>query len=237
VASRVGTSAGTVWAIVVAAGSGTRFGAAKQYALLGGQTVLALSVGAARSACDGVIAVVPPRDERRSEVLAVGADAVARGGDSRSASVRSGLALVPAEATIVVVHDAARPLATPELFSRVVGALDAPDVDGAVCGVEVTDTIKQVDAGRVTATLDRRRLAVVQTPQAFKADVLRHAVAAAAGVAGAAETADGEAQGATDDAALVEAIGGRLVVVPGDPSNIKLTYPDDLRLAEALLGR
>jgi len=201
-----------VWAIVVAGGSGRRFGSPKQFEDLLGRRVLDWSLAAARATCDGVVAVVPP------DRLEPGAQP---GGATRSASVRAGLAAVPATAEIVVVHDAARPLAGPELFERVVAAVGA-GADGAVPGVALSDTVKRVDGGRVTATVDRSDLMAVQTPQAFRAGILRQAHA------GAPE--------ATDDAGLVEAMGGTVVVVEGDSRNFKITSPDDLVVARALLA-
>ena len=200
---------GNVWTIVVAAGSGARFGAAKQFEPLGDRSVLDWSLAAAASASDGVVVVLPPGAD-----LPPGAVA---GGDTRSQSVRNGLAAVPSDAAVVVVHDAARPFAGGELFAAVVAAVRA-GADGAVPGVPVTDTIKQVTPdGVVVATPDRAMLVAVQTPQAFRADVLRRAHAKG-----------GEG---TDDAALVEDLGGRVVVVPGHPDNRKITVPDDLRWA------
>ena len=135
-------------------------------------------------------------------------------------SVRAGLAAVPRGAEIVVVHDAARPLASAELFQAVIGAV-RDGADGAVPGLAVADTLKRVDDVRVTATVDRVGLVAVQTPQAFESGILRAAHATGAD--------------ATDDAALVEAIGGTVVVVPGDPRNLKVTGPADLMIAAALL--
>jgi 2-C-methyl-D-erythritol 4-phosphate cytidylyltransferase len=206
---------GSVWAIVVAGGGGLRFGGPKQFEDLNGRRVLDWSMAAARDTCDGVVVVVPS-DRQGDEA---GAGAVV-GGATRSASVRAGLAAVPADAEIIVVHDAARPLAGPELFRRTVAAVRG-GADAAIPGVPITDTVKQVEDGRVVATVDRSRLVAVQTPQAFRAAVLRRAHAT-----------DPDA---TDDAALVEALGGRVVVVDGDPRNLKLTSPDDLVVARALL--
>ncbi len=205
---------GSVWAIVVAGGGGLRFGGPKQFEDLHGRRVLDWSVAAARDACDGVVVVVPA-DRVADEPGSVA------GGPTRSASVRAGLAAVAADAEIVVVHDAARPLAGADLFHRTVAAV-RDGADAAIPGVPVTDTVKQVEDGRVVATIDRSRLVAVQTPQAFRASVLRRAHAA-------------EPE-ATDDAALVEALGGRVVVVDGDPRNLKLTSPDDLLVARALLA-
>ena len=148
------------------------------------------------------------------------ADTVVGGGSSRAASVRAGLDAVPDDAEVVVVHDAARPLAGTELFQAVVRAL-VPGVDAAIPGLPVTETVKEVAGDRVVGTLDRSRLVAVQTPQAFRAVGLR--------------AAHRSGREATDDAALVEAAGGTVVVVPGDPRNIKLTEPSDLVVVDALL--
>jgi 2-C-methyl-D-erythritol 4-phosphate cytidylyltransferase len=196
-----------IWTVVVAAGRGERFGGAKVYEELGGRRVLDWSLEAARATSDGVVLVVSP--ERAGE-REPGADAVVPGGETRSDSVRAGLAAVPVEATVVVVHDAARPMATPALFRAVVAAV-LDGADAAVPGIPVVDTVKRVRDGEVVETLDRSELVAVQTPQAFTAAALR----AAAG-------------DATDDAALVERAGGRVVVVPGEPANVKITTPADL---------
>jgi 2-C-methyl-D-erythritol 4-phosphate cytidylyltransferase len=204
---------GHVWAIVVAAGSGRRFGGAKQYEPLAGRRVLDWSLAAAAAATDGVVLVVAPPDLARDEPAA---DAVIAGADTRSGSVRAGLARVPADAEVVVVHDGARPLADADLFRDVVEAVRA-GADAAVPGVPVVDTLR----ARAGGVVDRDGLVAVQTPQAFRAAALR------AAHAGAAE--------ATDDASLVEAAGGKVVVVNGSPTNVKITRPDDLVVAEALL--
>ena len=208
---------GPVWAVVVAAGGGQRFGGPKQYERLGHQRVLDWSLGAARGAADGVVLVVSAGRESDPEPAA---DVVVPGGATRSESVRAGLAAVPADAGFVVVHDAARPAASAALFEAVVAAVRS-GADGALPGVPVVDTIKRVREGVVLDTPARDELVAVQTPQEFRADALR-----------AAHAGGGEA---TDDAALVEAAGGRVVVVPGEPDNLKLTTAADLaRLAEVL---
>ena len=209
---------GPTWAIVVAAGRGARYGGPKQYDVIGGMTVLARSVAQARGACDGVVVVVAAEDAGRP---VDGADRVVAGGASRSASVRAGLEALPDDAEVVVVHDAARPLAGPELWAAAIAAV-VSGADAALCAVAVTDTVKRVDGDDVVATVDRTELVAVQTPQAFRAAALR--VAHAAGL------------DATDDGALVEAAGGRVVVVPGSVTNLKITHPHDLAVAEALLG-
>jgi 2-C-methyl-D-erythritol 4-phosphate cytidylyltransferase len=209
-----------VWTVVVGGGSGQRYGRPKQYDEVAGRRIIDHSVAVARAVSDGVVVVVPAADAEREGAVA--------GGATRSESVRNGLAAVPADAAIVCVHDAARPLATPELYARVIAAV-AAGADGAIPGVPVTDTIKLVDelvdgGGTVVGTPDRARLVAVQTPQAFRAEMLR-----------AAHAAGGEG---TDDAALVEAEGGRVVVVPGEVENLKVTTPSDLdRVAEVLRAR
>jgi 2-C-methyl-D-erythritol 4-phosphate cytidylyltransferase len=201
-----------VWTIVVAGGSGARIGCAKQYEVVGSQRVLDHAVAAARAASDGVVIVVPSDD-------AVAEGGVA-GGATRSESVRAGLAAVPNDATIVCVHDAARPFASSTLFEAVIDAV-RNGADGAVPGVAVADTIKRIDAHNIVVeTPPRSSLVAVQTPQAFRASSLR-----------AAHAAGGDA---TDDAALVEAAGCRVVVVDGEPINRKITHPDDLAWARAL---
>ena len=164
--------------------------------------------------------LVVPSGEVREEP---GADFVIAGGSTRSASVRCGLAAVPAEAAVVVVHDGPRPAATAELFAAVVDAVRS-GADGAIPGLAVTDTVKRVRDGVVVETLQRAELMAVQTPQAFDAEVLRKAHAT-------------EPE-ATDDAAVVEAIGGRVVVVPGEATNRKVTERSDLDdVARVLEGR
>lgn len=209
------------WAIVVAAGEGRRFGEPKQFALLGGRPVIEWSLEASRTVARGVVAVVPESFVGHS-AIGKGADRVMAGGPTRAASVRRGLAAVPANAEIVVVHDAARPLASRELFRVVVEAVIA-GADGAVPAVAVADTIKRVHNGHVVETLDRSELVAVQTPQAFRADALR--------------SAHEDAPEATDDAGLLEALGLRIAVVQGEYHNLKLTSPEDLAIAERWSSR
>jgi 2-C-methyl-D-erythritol 4-phosphate cytidylyltransferase/2-C-methyl-D-erythritol 2,4-cyclodiphosphate synthase len=204
-----------VWTVVVAGGSGSRYGALKQFERLGGRSLVDWSAATAAAASAGVVVVLPAGELDRWP------GAVA-GGATRSASVRCGLAAVPPDATIVCVHDAVRPFATPATYDAVIAAVHA-GADGAVPGTPVTDTIKRVDArGTVVDTPPRAALTAVQTPQAFRAAVLRRAHASGA---------DG-----TDDAALVEAIGGTIKVVDGDPANVKITHPGDLERVAAAPG-
>ena len=211
----------STWTVVVAAGSGTRFGGDKQLADLSGMAVLARSVVSAAAVSDGVVVVVSA--ERRTEVSRVlsaagGVEAVVDGGATRSASVRCGLAAVPDDARVLLVHDGARPLATPGLFRRVADAVLA-GADAVVPGVPVTDSLRTAGGGVVA----RDGVIAVQTPQGFNADSLR-----------AAHAGGGEA---SDDATLVEASGGTVVVVEGEPANLKITRPADLDLARLELER
>ncbi|MEE2630680.1 MAG: 2-C-methyl-D-erythritol 4-phosphate cytidylyltransferase [Actinomycetota bacterium] len=211
----------STWTVVVAAGSGTRFGGDKQLADLSGMAVLARAVVSAAAASDGVVVVVSA--ERRTEVSGVlsavgGVEAIVDGGATRSASVRCGLAAVPDDAGVVLVHDVARPLATPGLFRRVADAVLA-GADAVVPGVPVTDSLRTAGGGVVA----RDGVIAVQTPQGFNADSLR-----------AAHAGGGEA---SDDATLVEASGGTVVVVEGEPANLKITRPADLDLARLELER
>lgn len=204
-----------MWTVVVGAGRGSRFGGLKQYEEIGGSRIIDRSVSVARSAGSQVIVVVPGDDAEREGGVA--------GGESRAASVRAGLAAVPDDAEIICVHDAARPFATVELFERVIAAVRA-GADGAVPGVPVSDTIKVVRTVdgelEVSSTPDRSTLIAVQTPQAFRADVLRAAHA-------------GGAEG-TDDASLVEIAGGRVVIVEGEATNRKITTAEDLAWARGV---
>ncbi|HEV7958222.1 MAG TPA: IspD/TarI family cytidylyltransferase [Acidimicrobiales bacterium] len=199
-------------AVVVAAGRGTRFGGTKQFALIDGETVAARSVAACRSVASHVVLVVPEEYDGPGE----GADVVVTGGSSRAASVRCGLARCE-DADIVIVHDAARPFASPALFEAVVAAI-AGGAAAAIPGLALTDTIKRItqkdDVMAVADTLAREELVAVQTPQAFRRDVL--------------ERAHERGDDATDDAGLVEAIGAVVVVVPGESTNVKITRPHDL---------
>jgi 2-C-methyl-D-erythritol 4-phosphate cytidylyltransferase len=198
------------WGIVVAAGRGSRFGGPKHELLLGGRP---LWEWARRALLDGGV----------SEVVVVGnvPDGIP-GGDRRRDSVAAGLAAIPASVPVVVVHDAARPLADSSLVRRVLERLAVGDVAGVVPGVAVRDTLKQVTDGRVLTTIDRDPLISVQTPQAFQAAALRAAHAAHLG-------------DASDDAMLLEWAGEAVAWVEGDPGNLKVTYPDDLRVLEAMI--
>ncbi len=201
-----------IWTIVVAAGSGTRFGSPKQFALINERRIVDWAVETARIASDGVVVVLPADQAQREGGVA--------GGATRSASVRCGLAAVPKDATIICVHDAARPFASEYLFDEVIDSV-CTGADGAVPGLPVVDTIKFIDAAKVIkSTPDRNQLVAVQTPQAFRANVLRQAHS---------NNPEG-----TDDSTLVETQGGKVVVVMGDPLNRKITTPEDLNWARAI---
>ncbi len=211
--------------MIAAAGSGQRLGAGgpKAMVALAGRTMLDWSLDAFRAAESvGEIVVAAPAGQEGA-VADRGVVAVA-GGEHRSQSVANALELCAGE--IVVVHDAARPLVTPGLIEAVVGELAADqEAAGVIAATPVTDTIKQASEGdQVERTLDRSGLWAVQTPQAFRAEALREALADPDSL-----------PDATDDAMLVERRGGRILIHSTSPDNIKVTTPMDLRVAELLL--
>ena len=208
----------TVVGIVPAGGSGERLGAdrPKAFVVLAGKELWQWSVDALGGVCDRVITAVPPEYAEPPDRVP--------GGESRSESVRHALAAAP-EADVVVVHDAARPLVTSELVQACVDALE-PGVDGAIAAARMTDTVKEAAPdGRVVRTLDRSRLWRIQTPQVFRADVLREALDRDITALAAA----------TDDASLVEQMGRSVKVVEAPQDNMKVTSEADFRVAEALL--
>jgi 2-C-methyl-D-erythritol 4-phosphate cytidylyltransferase len=212
--------------VIAAAGSGERLGAGgpKAFVELAGRSLLEWSLAAFDSAktVGEVIVAAPPGEESR--VTDLGLVAVT-GGAHRTQSVINAVGLASAE--IVVVHDAARPLVTPGLIDAIVGELAAEDDAAAViAAAPVSDTIKEASPdGEVSRTLDRSSLWSVQTPQAFRADALRDALRAD----------ESELAAATDEAMLVEARGGKVLIHSTPPVNMKVTTPFDLRVAELLL--
>jgi 2-C-methyl-D-erythritol 4-phosphate cytidylyltransferase len=220
-------------AILVAAGAGVRMGAGVPKALmpLAGRPMLAWSVAALERSgrIDALVVVAPPGREG-DVAAAVATDVpltVVPGGDSRADSVRLGLAAAPAGAGTVLVHDAARPLLSPELVGAVLDA--AEGADGAIAAAPVVDTLKRAgEGGVIDATLPRQGLWGAQTPQAFAANVLRGAVDRAA--------AEGALGAASDCASMVEAAGGRVRLVESGGPNLKVTTPADRALAEAVLA-
>jgi 2-C-methyl-D-erythritol 4-phosphate cytidylyltransferase len=218
----------SVWAVLAAAGSGERLGAGqpKAFVKLGELPMLAESLGRldASDWIDGIVVAAPPGWEEPAILVAeeLGASKVmscVTGGATRAESVRAALADVPDEATVLLVHDAARPLLPEEVIERVVTALNA-GWDGAVPAVPVSDTVKRVRGDQVVETLERDSLVAVQTPQAFLADVLRRAVDGGEG---------------TDCASLVERAGGRVTWVEGDERLRKVTTQADLELVSSWL--
>lgn len=226
-------------ALIVAAGSGARLGAdgPKAFVGLAGRPMIAWSLDAFREsevAFETCVAVPPgwqPATDGQREALE--GVTVCAGGAERSHSVRNALAAVGARSPDepVLVHDAARPLVTGTLIARMVGVIDGgdgPGCDCAVAAVPVSDTVRVADsARRVVGTPDRSTLWAMQTPQAFRFGVLQRAL----------EQDEAVLAAATDDAALVEAIGGTIELVPSDPSNLKVTTAVDLDLAAIMLER
>lgn len=217
------------WAVLAAAGRGERLAAElpKAFVRLGELPLLAEPLSRLESSdwVDGVVVAVPPGWEEPAILLAeeIGADkvsAVVTGGDTRAESVRRAVAEVPADALVVLVHDAARPLLSDEVLERVLAPL-SEGWDGVVPALPIADTVKRVRDGAVVETLPRDELVSVQTPQAFAAERFRVAV-----------NAGGEA---SDCAGLLEAHGGRIKVVEGDPRLLKVTDREDLGLVESWL--
>jgi len=221
----------SVWAVLAAAGRGERLGSdrPKAFARLGGRPLLAESLERLDNSgwIDAIVIAAPPDWEEPSilvaeEIAATKVSSAVTGGESRSESVRLALDEVPDEVAVVLVHDAARPLLSEDVIERVLAPL-SEGWEGVVPAVPLADTVKRVDGDRVVETLSRDDLVAVQTPQAFLADALRRAVA-------------GDVSAATDCASLVEAQGGRVKVVEGDPRLLKVTDTDDLALVESWLA-
>jgi 2-C-methyl-D-erythritol 4-phosphate cytidylyltransferase len=217
-----------VWAVLVAAGRGERLGEdrPKAFVALGGLPLLAEPLRRLDECelVDAVVVVAPPEWEEPAILLAeeLGASKVSAcvpGGETRTHSVRAGVAEVPGDAAVILVHDAARPLLPDDVIERVLGAL-GEGFDGAVPAVPVADTVKRVDRDVVVETVDRSALVAVQTPQGFVASVLRAALASGEG---------------SDCASLVEAQGGRIKIVAGDERLLKVTTRADLERVAAWL--
>jgi 2-C-methyl-D-erythritol 4-phosphate cytidylyltransferase len=220
----------SVWALLVAAGAGERLGAdrPKAFVRLGELPMLAEPLRRLDESewVDAIVVAVPGGWEEPAILLAEELSAgkvvaAVAGGETRAESVRSALAEVPEEALVALVHDAARPLVTDEVIGRVLAPL-SEGWDGVVPGVPVVDTVKTVEGRGVTGTLARDNLVAVQTPQAFSAATLRSAYA-------------GDLAGATYCSSLVEAQGGRVAWVDGDPRLLKVTTPADLELVASWL--
>lgn len=214
-------------AVIVAAGSGSRAGGAKQWRPLAGKPVVRWSAEALRAAgARRLVVVVPPGEAARAEEALAGLShwTAVEGGATRSASVRNGLAALASLAPdVVLVHDAARPLVGAAHVDALLEAL--ADADGALPALPVSDTLKRADGGLVSGTAAREGLFRAQTPQAFRWPALTDGYAALP-----------LGEESTDDAAVVERAGGRVRLVPGDPRLMKLTFPEDFAMAEALAG-
>ena len=213
----------TAVALLVAAGRGERLGSQgpKAFVACAGRPLLEWSVAALQACADveRIVVALPP-----GVIEPPGTEGV-QGGEQRSQSVQAALRHA-GDADVVVVHDAARPLLTPQLVQDCLETLAAEDCDAAIAAAPVADTIKEAEGEVVVRTLDRSRLWAVQTPQVFRRDVLERALAAKPEIVAAA----------TDDAWLVERLGGEVRLVPAPRENLKVTTPDDLRLAGLLLG-
>jgi 2-C-methyl-D-erythritol 4-phosphate cytidylyltransferase len=217
----------SVWAVLVAAGRGERLGEdrPKAFVRLGDLPLLAEPLRRLDESdwIDQIVLVAPPEWEEPAILLAeeIGASKVSAcvpGGETRTESVRAGVAEVPEDAAVIVVHDAARPLVSEEVILRVIAAL-GEGFDGAVPGLPLADTVKRVRDGVVVDTVPRDELVTVQTPQAFVAPVFRAALTALSG---------DSTQSPTDCASIVEANGGRIKVVDGDERLLKVTTRADL---------
>jgi 2-C-methyl-D-erythritol 4-phosphate cytidylyltransferase len=219
----------SVWAVIAAAGSGERLGLdrPKAFANLRDRPLLAESLERLEGSdwIDSIVVAAPPDWEEPVILLAeeLGCGKVVEavtGGATRAASVAAAVAVVPQDAVVALVHDAARPVLPEEVIERVLTALNE-GWDGAIPVMSLADTVKRVESDRVVETVAREGLALAQTPQAFVAPVLRAALS------------DDEA---TDCSSLVEARGGRIKAVPGDPRLLKVTEPADLEAVERVLG-
>lgn len=230
-------------ALIVAAGRGERLGSERPKALitLAGRPMVEWSVRALRAVAQvqGIVIALPSTTDGTpaagDEPIVVAGAALWRGdetivvagGATRSASVRAALAAAP-PGDPVIVHDAARPLASPALFERTLAELQRSGADAVIAAVPVSDTIKEVggDGRTVVRTLDRSSLWAVQTPQVFRRHALERAFS---------EASEEVLAIATDDAWLIERAGGTVRLVPSEPGNVKVTSPPDLDLAEMLL--
>jgi len=216
-----------VTAIIVAAGEGKRFGSSKPYAVLKGKRILDHSLETF-DRHPGIFDMVLVLRETGQKAFFLDRYAklktVVKGGERRQDSVLSGFQHIdPARTDIVLVHDAARPLVKAELIDRII---DATKAKGAAIPVlPVSDTVKRIDGNRVLRTIDRQGLYCIQTPQGFSCEILGRAF----------EEVLEDSRTYTDEAALVEKLGVDVFAVPGDPKNIKITVPGDLKIAEAFI--
>jgi 2-C-methyl-D-erythritol 4-phosphate cytidylyltransferase len=205
------------WAMVLAAGGGTRFGAEKQFVRAAGHRLVDLAVDAVAAVCDHVVVVLPPGRAWDGRPV----HATVAGGSDRPSSVQRGLAAIPDTEGTVIVHQAANPLAGGALLRTLLAAIDA-GAAAAVPGLRPADLVRRTTDGRLGEVVGRDDLVLVQTPAAFRLPVLR--------------AAHQQQLEALEDTALVSALGHDVVVVPGDPRNVHVASPEDLELVAALLA-
>lgn len=206
---------GAVWAIVLAAGSGSRFGRRKQFERIGGRRLVDCVVNNATGSCDHVALVLPPGHVWNGP----GVDRLAAGGRHRSTSVRAGLALLPADTEIVVIADAAHPLASQSLYRALIDKVRC-GADGAVPGLPPLEIIQRVRHARVTETVPKDDLVMTQTPQAFRFDLL--------------QTAHRDLPETVDDSSLLVELGHQIQVIPGEPWNLHVSTPAELTVLDGL---
>ena len=202
--------------MVLAAGSGSRYGERKQFLTLGGRRLVDWSVMALQPLCAGVVLVLPAEAEWNGPQV----NMVVPGGETRIESARRGLEAVPDTADYVLVHDAAHPLASRDLVESLLAAVRERGVDAALPVLPTRETVMRIDRDRAIETIPREGLGAVQTPQAFRADVLR--------------AAHRRGEQASDDSVLVQQMGAAIRAVPGEPGNIHITTVDELAIAERL---
>lgn len=212
----MGTVPGNVYAVVIAAGRGTRFGGLKQFQVLGDRRLVDWAVGTARATCDGVVLVLPEGVEWDGEPV----DAVVAGGATHAESARNGIAAVPESAEVIVLGTASHPFTTRDLYRSTIQAV-RDGADAAISARTIADCLKRVDGDTVLESVDKSSIVWAVTPSAFRADLLRRQVALGLEV--------------PEELELIEMAGGRIVVVPGEPTNIHITEPAELAMAEALL--
>jgi 2-C-methyl-D-erythritol 4-phosphate cytidylyltransferase len=205
-------------AVVIAAGRGTRFGGYKQFQPLGGRRVIDWAVSAAARSCDGVVLVLPPGVEWDGAPV----HAVVAGGATHAESARLGVAAVPPEAMVIVMGTASHPLTTADLYGATIDAV-FDGADAAISARPIADCLKHMAPDRTTVlgSVDKSSILLCVTPTAFRADLLRSEIAKGVEV--------------PEELELIERAGGRVVVVPGEPTNIHITEPAELVMAEALL--
>lgn len=206
----------SIWTIVLAAGTGARFGGPKQFEVLGDRRLVDWTTATAREVSDGVVVVVPEGHDWQGDAV----DAVVTGGADHGASVRAGLEALPESTSVVIVATAVHPLASARLFRAVAGAVD-DGADAAVPAVESADALKRVDGSRIVGSVAKADIRIVQAPSAFRPSVLRDALAVG---------------DAPEELELVERAGGCVAVVAGEATNIHIARPADMAVANAIVA-